>query len=40
MTRVIHIRDVPPGWKKDDQNFVFIGRPSSRSRNHIVNLTP
>ena len=28
MTRVIHIRDVPSGWKKDDQNFVFIGRPS------------
>jgi hypothetical protein len=35
MTRVIHIKDAPLGWR-EDQNYVFIGRPSPYENEHRV----
>ena len=37
VTSVIHIKDAPPGWKKDDQ-FVYIGRGSKWGNPYHVSM--
>jgi len=39
MTSVIHLRNVPPGWKKDDPDFVFIGAPAPAKWGNPFHLT-
>lgn len=34
-TKVIHIKDTPPGWKSNPQ-FVYIGRPSKWGNPFVV----